>query len=127
MTGLEKHLADQVLNDGMNPTDARQIIEDVRKNSSTFKNPAKKSESKLADDERLKGIEKPMIELIQSEIVTNLENTDWSHIAGLEYAKSKIQQIAILPLLRPDLFTGIRSPPKGQPPILDFELSFFFL
>lgn len=137
MTGLEKHLADQVLNNNMDTDKAKQILEEVRNDSSTFKNPSKKSKQldsvdetnqELIKDERLKGIESSMIELIQSEIVSNLEKTDWTHIAGLENAKSKIQQIAILPLLRPDLFTGIRSPPKGSSSIFLMKLlkKFFF-
>ncbi|KAJ6220239.1 hypothetical protein RDWZM_006051 [Blomia tropicalis] len=129
-TGLEKHLNDQVLNNQLDPHKAQQILEETRKNMSNFKNPAKRmrstcsggsmhsendsdNDNPLFNDPRLKGIERSMIELIQSEIISNLGNTDWSHIAGLENAKSKIQQIAILPLKRPDLFTGIRSPPKG--------------
>lgn len=121
MSGLEKHLTDQVMNNRMSSDQARKIVQEVRTTSS-FKNPMvklidnkeKKENGKLLlDDERLKGIDKAMVEMIQSEIVSNLENTDWANIAGLEAAKSKIKQIAILPLIRPDLFTGVRAPPKG--------------
>lgn len=37
----------------------------------------------------------------------------WSDIAGLAYAKQTIQEAIILPNLRPDLFQGLRSPPRG--------------
>jgi SpoVK/Ycf46/Vps4 family AAA+-type ATPase len=37
----------------------------------------------------------------------------WSEIAGLDYAKKTIKEIIIWPLLRPDIFTGIKRPPKG--------------
>ncbi|KAH9416975.1 Fidgetin-like protein 1 [Dermatophagoides pteronyssinus] len=116
-TGLELHLVNQIVNDEIPKEKAQEIIDNVRKEKlNTFKDPmvAKtSSNSTLINDERLKGIEPNMIELIQNEIIANLDNTDWSNIAGLEYAKSTIQQVAILPLKRPDLFTGLRSPPKG--------------
>ena len=35
------------------------------------------------------------------------------HLAGLDDIKEIFNEVLILPSLRPDLFTGIRSPPKG--------------
>ncbi|XP_066246828.1 fidgetin-like protein 1 isoform X2 [Euwallacea similis] len=64
-------------------------------------------------DERLKNIEPKMIELIMAEIVDKGPNISWNDIAGLEFAKSSIQESVIWPLLRPDIFTGLRRPPKG--------------
>lgn len=37
----------------------------------------------------------------------------WDDIAGLQMAKSVIQEAVVWPLLRPDIFTGLRRPPKG--------------
>jgi SpoVK/Ycf46/Vps4 family AAA+-type ATPase len=31
----------------------------------------------------------------------------------LEYAKESVRESVIAPLLRPDIFSGIRAPPKG--------------
>ena len=33
---------------------------------------------------------------------------------GLEFAKATIKEIVIWPMLRPDIFTGLRGPPKVQ-------------
>lgn len=73
----------------------------------------KGDEKEKALDEKLKGFDKKMIEFIQSEILTSSPNVSWDDIAGLEFAKKTIKEIIIWPLLRPDLFNGIRRPPKG--------------
>jgi len=40
-------------------------------------------------------------------------NVSWENIAGLEHAKNTIKEIVVWPMLRPDIFTGLRGPPKG--------------
>ncbi|KAJ8676231.1 hypothetical protein QAD02_012017 [Eretmocerus hayati] len=64
-------------------------------------------------DERLKGIEPKMIELIKNEIMDCGNPITWDDIAGLENAKRVIKEIVVFPMLRPDIFTGLRRPPKG--------------
>ncbi|XP_035435963.1 fidgetin-like protein 1 [Spodoptera frugiperda] len=64
-------------------------------------------------DERLKHIDPKMIELIESEIIDKGTPIGWDDIAGLHLAKSVIQEAVVWPLLRPDIFTGLRRPPKG--------------
>ncbi|GFO13994.1 fidgetin-like protein 1, partial [Plakobranchus ocellatus] len=64
-------------------------------------------------DERLKGIDPKMIELINNEIMDTSSSLTWSDIAGLAFAKKTIQEIVVWPMLRPDIFTGLRGPPKG--------------
>lgn len=39
--------------------------------------------------------------------------SDWDSIAGLEYAKKILQEAVVLPILRPDIFIGLRQPPRG--------------
>ncbi|CAB9513006.1 Fidgetin-like protein 1 [Seminavis robusta] len=39
-----------------------------------------------------------------------LQYTTWDDIAGLAPAKQALQEAAIMPLIRPDLFTGLRKP-----------------
>ncbi|KAJ8725394.1 hypothetical protein PYW08_003577 [Mythimna loreyi] len=64
-------------------------------------------------DERLKHIDPKMIELIESEIIDKGTPIGWDDIAGLHHAKATIQEAVVWPLLRPDIFTGLRRPPKG--------------
>eukprot|EP01034_Spumella_vulgaris_P026162 gene26162-32697_t len=50
---------------------------------------------------------------IMSEMLDSSPGVRWEDIAGLGFAKQTLQEAVILPNLRPDLFTGLRSPPKG--------------
>ena len=71
-------------------------------------------ESKQAElEEKLKGFDEKMIEFIQSEILSSSPDVQWDDIAGLEFAKKTIKEIIIWPMLKPEFFSGIRSPPKG--------------
>ncbi|XP_045142287.1 fidgetin-like protein 1 isoform X1 [Echinops telfairi] len=64
-------------------------------------------------DERLKNLEPKMIELIMNEIMDHGPPINWEDIAGVEFAKTTIKEIVVWPMLRPDIFTGLRGPPKG--------------
>ncbi|KAJ3109847.1 hypothetical protein HDU97_000077 [Phlyctochytrium planicorne] len=50
---------------------------------------------------------------ILNEIVVNGPNVSWTDIVGLDAAKQALREIVILPTLRPELFTGLRSPARG--------------
>lgn len=76
-------------------------------------NPPKEEEPAEPTDERLKNIEPKMIELIKNEIMDHGSPISWDDIAGLEHAKRIIKEIVVFPMLRPDIFTGLRRPPKG--------------
>ncbi|VDN56851.1 unnamed protein product [Dracunculus medinensis] len=64
-------------------------------------------------NESLKRFEENIIDLIEAEIMSRNVDTDWGDVAGLENIKKALKEIIILPFLRPDIFTGIRAPPKG--------------
>ncbi|VDN06952.1 unnamed protein product [Thelazia callipaeda] len=47
------------------------------------------------------------------QIISNGTGTSWADVAGLDVVKRALNEIIVLPLLRPDIFTGILAPPKG--------------
>ncbi|CAH1972664.1 unnamed protein product [Acanthoscelides obtectus] len=73
----------------------------------------KSNEWSSTTDERLKNIEPKMVELIKSEIMDVGPSIHWNDVVGLEFAKTAIQEAVVWPMLRPDIFTGLRRPPKG--------------
>jgi len=64
-------------------------------------------------DPRYKNIDMKMVELIKNEIMDAGEPITWDDIAGLQFAKEMVKEIVVWPMLRPDIFTGLRGPPKG--------------
>ena len=50
---------------------------------------------------------------ILNEMLDSSPGVSWDDIAGLSFAKDTIKEAVILPNLRPDLFVGLRTPPKG--------------
>ena len=65
------------------------------------------------EDPRYKGIDPKMIELVTNDIMDQGANVEWSDIAGLDFVKTTVKEIVVFPLLRPDIFSGLRGPPKG--------------
>ena len=65
------------------------------------------------DDDRLKSCDPALLTRIVNEILDHTPEVKWDQIAGLDKAKQCIKEAVIWPMLRPDLFNGLRSPPKG--------------
>jgi len=51
--------------------------------------------------------------MILAEVLDSQRPIKWKDIAGLSFAKKTIYEMIVWPMLRPDIFTGLRSPPKG--------------
>ncbi|KAI5179050.1 fidgetin-like protein 1 [Pancytospora epiphaga] len=58
-------------------------------------------------------VDEYIIERIKMEILEEHVNINWDDIVGLSNVKKAINEIVLWPMLRPDLFTGLRGPPKG--------------
>jgi fidgetin-like protein 1 len=63
--------------------------------------------------EELRRFGKDLVSKIESEILDHGDPVTFDDIAGLEDAKQTIQEIVCWPMLRPDLFTGLRRAPNG--------------
>ncbi|KAF9432706.1 hypothetical protein BGZ76_010435 [Entomortierella beljakovae] len=86
----------------------------VAENNGDAGDQGKSSEFKLdLTDDRLKNIDPRMIEAIQNEIMDTTQEVTWNDISGLEHAKKSITETITWPMLRPDIFTGLRGPAKG--------------
>ncbi|KFM75529.1 Fidgetin-like protein 1, partial [Stegodyphus mimosarum] len=79
------------------------------------KNPGTSEKENLEQSQHksLKHFDKKIVDVIFNEIMDFSPNVKWSDIAGLDFVKTTIQEIVIWPLLRPDIFTGLRAPPRG--------------
>ncbi|XP_077533721.1 fidgetin-like protein 1 isoform X2 [Haemaphysalis longicornis] len=67
----------------------------------------------VEESDELKKLDAKLVELVKSEIMDHGPGVDWDDIAGLEFAKQSVKEMVVWPMLRPDIFTGIRQPPKG--------------
>lgn len=86
---------------------------DKEKSLQSYNNPLENKNTEEVEDERLRNIDPNMIELIRNEIMESNKTITWDDIAGLEFIKKIIKEVVVFPMLRPDIFTGLRRPPKG--------------
>ena len=95
----------------------RSSVQDESGSSGSWGQHSDRFSEKAAEDEesdpRYKNIDMKMVELIKNEIMDCGQRVEWDDIAGLEFAKETVKEIVVYPLLRPDIFTGLRGPPKG--------------
>ncbi|XP_046885060.1 spastin-like [Hypomesus transpacificus] len=75
--------------------------------------PAASRQPPLRDMKNLKNVDSKLANLILNEIVDSGATVCFEDIAGQELAKQALQEIVILPALRPELFTGLRAPARG--------------
>lgn len=58
-------------------------------------------------------VDEYILERISKEILETGLDVTWEDIVGLEDVKKAINEIVLWPMMRPDIFTGLRGPPKG--------------
>lgn len=75
-------------------------------NQSTMNKKMHESNTKTTENDLFK-------EKIKSDIIKSHMSISWNDIIGLNKVKQAIKEIIIWPMLRPDIFVGLRNPPKG--------------
>ncbi|XP_041803254.1 spastin-like [Chelmon rostratus] len=75
--------------------------------------PAAVKQPPKRDMKNFKNVDSKLANLIMNEIVDSGASVSFEDIAGQELAKQALQEIVILPALRPELFTGLRAPARG--------------
>ncbi|XP_022808307.1 spastin-like isoform X1 [Stylophora pistillata] len=94
-----------------NPIQARQSKPAATVGSENHR--SKQLDEKRKKISRLKNVDSKLAEHILDEIIESGPSVHFNEIAGAEGAKKLLQEIIILPYLRPELFTGLRAPARG--------------
>jgi len=66
-----------------------------------------------SDTSRVSSEEQELIDMISGTIVTESPKVNWEDIAGLDNVKQALREAIVLPIAKPELFTGARRPWSG--------------
>ena len=93
-------------NNNINNSNNQQNYNNSNNNNNNTKNTNNKKDDKAIVSNDLR-------DKILAEIVESKPDVKFDDVVGLQEAKQILKEIIIIPNLRPDLFTRLRSPPRG--------------
>ncbi|KAL6945071.1 hypothetical protein ACO0QE_002515 [Hanseniaspora vineae] len=90
-------------------------VQNDRRKSKFIENTNRKSNSENSLDPRLQNLplEPLVITQIMNEVLVSDAKVHWDDICGLEQTKAVLKETVVYPLLRPDIFKGLREPVTG--------------
>ncbi|KAK7161294.1 hypothetical protein R3I94_004087 [Phoxinus phoxinus] len=95
-------------NNQKGPSAKGGVRHNVKASSAAAASPQRKRDMK-----NFKNVDSKLADLILNDIVDSGAAVQFNDIAGQDLAKQALQEIVILPALRPELFTGLRAPARG--------------
>ncbi|MHA1293724.1 MAG: AAA family ATPase [Promethearchaeota archaeon] len=66
-----------------------------------------------SEGEAISEEEQELLDVISGTIIAESPNVKWQDIAGLENCKQALREAIVLPMIKPELFTGARKPWSG--------------
>ncbi|MHA1409516.1 MAG: AAA family ATPase [Candidatus Odinarchaeia archaeon] len=78
-----------------------------------LKNPISSASSPYESQAEITEEDEQISKAISDIVLTEKPNVRWTDVADLEHAKQILREAVVIPMLRPDLFTGARKPWKG--------------
>ncbi|XP_028836381.1 fidgetin-like isoform X2 [Denticeps clupeoides] len=63
-------------------------------------------------EERLKGLDPRVLDLVSSQVLQQLPLLDWGDIAGLDMTKAALKEDVLWPMMRPDMFGSLTDQPQ---------------
>ncbi|KAI5187231.1 fidgetin-like protein 1 [Nematocida homosporus] len=107
----------------LSPEDAARLPKSTSKSTGSSTSTGRVISSTLAnhsnsvpnntDENSESPVDAKLLQMIYNEVLHPHTQMSWDEIAGLVEVKTAIKEIIIWPMLRPDLFKGLRGPPRA--------------
>lgn len=97
-------------NSNSDDQEATSLEENSTSQSTPKNSPKSSSKSKQFSPA---GFEAHLVETLEKDILQKNPGVKWTDVAGLNEAKSILQEAVVLPIIMPDFFKGIRRPWRG--------------
>lgn len=106
-----KPVSSEFFKDGFEPKKSQESGQPINEFKSVSVNENKKN--KVDNENKECNVDEHLLERIKKEILETQMEIAWDDIVGLDNVKKAINEIVLWPMMRPDIFTGLRGPPKG--------------